>query len=72
MSIVFLLFSLIPKRFEVLLMDEMLNMAALAKAQQLLLDPQEREYVLSQVNAAKGSPMNMSTHFLSFDLLSFT
>lgn len=26
---------------------------ALAKAQQLLLDPQEREYVLSQVNAAK-------------------
>ncbi|ONK65426.1 uncharacterized protein A4U43_C07F36970 [Asparagus officinalis] len=27
--------------------------AALAKAQQLLLDPQEREYVLSQVNNAK-------------------
>ncbi|XP_010247444.1 PREDICTED: dnaJ homolog subfamily C member 8-like isoform X1 [Nelumbo nucifera] len=27
--------------------------AALAKAQQLLLDPQEREYLLSQVNAAK-------------------
>lgn len=26
---------------------------ALAKAQQLLLDPQEREYILSQVNAAK-------------------
>ncbi|KAG0497499.1 hypothetical protein HPP92_002190 [Vanilla planifolia] len=27
--------------------------AALAKAQQLLLDPQEREYILSQVNHAK-------------------
>ncbi|KAJ0976038.1 hypothetical protein J5N97_018003 [Dioscorea zingiberensis] len=27
--------------------------AALAKAQQLLLDPQEREYLLSQINAAK-------------------
>uniref|UniRef100_A0A7N1A1Z7 J domain-containing protein n=1 Tax=Kalanchoe fedtschenkoi TaxID=63787 RepID=A0A7N1A1Z7_KALFE len=26
---------------------------ALAKAQQLLLDPQEREYIISQVNAAK-------------------
>ncbi|XP_043712674.1 J domain-containing protein spf31-like [Telopea speciosissima] len=26
---------------------------ALAKAQQILLDPQEREYLLSQVNAAK-------------------
>ncbi|ONK75189.1 uncharacterized protein A4U43_C03F14290 [Asparagus officinalis] len=26
---------------------------ALAKAQQLLLDPQEREYVVSQINAAK-------------------
>uniref|UniRef100_A0A9I9D8U3 J domain-containing protein n=1 Tax=Cucumis melo TaxID=3656 RepID=A0A9I9D8U3_CUCME len=28
--------------------------AALAKAQQLLLDEQERDYILSQVNAAKG------------------
>lgn len=28
--------------------------AALAKAQQQLLDSQEREYVLSQVKAAKG------------------
>lgn len=28
--------------------------AALAKAQQLLLDPQERDYLLNQVNAAKG------------------
>ncbi|KAL8483461.1 hypothetical protein ACS0TY_026229 [Phlomoides rotata] len=27
---------------------------ALAKAQQLLLDPKEREYLLNQVNAAKG------------------
>ncbi|XP_070033703.1 uncharacterized protein [Nicotiana tomentosiformis] len=27
---------------------------ALAKAQQLLLDPQERDYILNQVNAAKG------------------
>lgn len=27
---------------------------ALAKAQQLLLDEQERDYILSQVNAAKG------------------
>lgn len=28
--------------------------AALAKAQQLLLDQEERDYILSQVNAAKG------------------
>jgi hypothetical protein len=28
--------------------------AALAKAQKLLLDEQERDYVLTQVNAAKG------------------
>jgi len=28
--------------------------AALAKAQQLLLEEQERDYVLTQVNAAKG------------------
>ena len=28
--------------------------AALAKAQQLLLDPQEREYLLNQINAARG------------------
>jgi hypothetical protein len=27
---------------------------ALAKAQQLLLDPQERGYILDQVTAAKG------------------
>lgn len=27
---------------------------ALAKAQQLLLDPQERDYILNQVSAAKG------------------
>ena len=47
-------------------------MAALAKAQQLLLDPQEREYVLSQVNAAKGSHTNMSPPFSSSDLLSFS
>lgn len=44
-------------------MDKMLIMAALAKAQQLLLDPQEREYVLSQINAAKGRHMNMKTYF---------
>jgi len=47
-------------------------MAALAKAQQLLLDPQEREYVLSQVNAAKGSHTNMSPPFSSSDLSSFS
>lgn len=29
-------------------------LAALAKAQQLLLDQQERDYIISQVNAAKG------------------
>ena len=34
--------------------DELLTWAALAKAQQQLLDLQEREYVLSQVKAAKG------------------
>jgi len=28
--------------------------AALAKAQQLLLDQNERDYILSQVNSAKG------------------
>lgn len=28
--------------------------AALAKAQQLLLDQNERDYLLSQVNSAKG------------------
>jgi hypothetical protein len=28
--------------------------AALAKAQQLLLDPNERDYLLSQVSSAKG------------------
>ena len=30
------------------------SLAALAKAQQLLLDDQERDYILSQVTAAKG------------------
>lgn len=29
--------------------------AALAKAQQLLSDEQERDYILTQVNAAKGN-----------------
>ncbi|KAJ0937831.1 putative DnaJ domain, Chaperone J-domain superfamily [Helianthus annuus] len=28
--------------------------SALAKAQQLLLDPQEREYLVNQINAARG------------------
>lgn len=35
-------------------MDVLIVIIALAKAQQLLLDPQEREYLLSQVTAAKG------------------
>lgn len=38
----------------------LLTCAALAKAQQQLLDSQEREYVLSQVKAAKGQlPANL-------------
>lgn len=41
---------------------------ALAKAQQLLLDPKEREYLVSQINAAKGRCMPMiSSHcFIEF------
>lgn len=41
---------------------------ALAKAQQLLLDSQERDYVLSQVNAAKGVLWSLSTFFSTVSL----
>lgn len=41
---------------------------ALAKAQQLLLDSQERDYVLSQVNAAKGVLRSLSTFFSTVSL----
>ena len=48
-------------------------LTALAKAQQLLLDPQEREYLLNQINAAKGSHINLHAYAsFSFDyVLSF-
>ncbi|RRT70454.1 hypothetical protein BHE74_00038103 [Ensete ventricosum] len=38
-------------------MNDIIVITALAKAQQLLLDLQEREYILSQVNAAKEDPL---------------
>ncbi|KAF3662296.1 putative serine/threonine-protein kinase-like [Capsicum annuum] len=42
---------------------------ALAKAQQLLLDQQERDYILSQVVAAKGLPSPSCSFFCSFVFL---
>lgn len=64
-NLLFLFFFWIPGDMKVVLIDKIFIMAALAKAQQLLLDPQEREYILSQVNAAKGNYMN-DYRFASF------
>ncbi|XP_010916532.1 J domain-containing protein spf31 [Elaeis guineensis] len=46
--------------------------AALAKAQQLLLDPQEREYLLNQINAAKEELRMQRTKQLKKDSASKT
>jgi hypothetical protein len=50
----FLSYSHIFPSCSLLIANLMLPIAALTKAQQLLLDPQERGYLLDQVNAAKG------------------
>jgi len=41
-----------------------LDGTALAKAQQLLFDPQERGYILDQVTAAKGVMLSFFMHII--------
>lgn len=50
-----------------LFMTQSLLFAALAKAQQLLLDPNEREYILSQVNDARGVDLHDFCWFYNVD-----
>lgn len=47
-------------------MNDIIVVTALAKAQQLLLDLQEREYILSQVNAAKGGHSYVLVPYLRY------